>query len=636
MRHAHWSVGALRIQGGFNAAIVGWQWRFWSGNSDRLMLCLAMLAIAMLRPATAAGCDPDVAALEPDYCKYFVHYIPAGAGKTDDRITSRIAPSAAASASVRSFALVIGINIYPNFKPIENQTLAPAKYDVQHLVPFLKEQGFDEIIVLENEAATKQNIDHFLDIYLNKQLNVYGPTARVLVAHTGHGGPGDSINDPGNMILSNADGAADYDNIYSLGQIAQKLRKLSGKSFHFVALFGSCYSGSIFASHAPGGSNYWFPKAPGGHAVSSTPHDDLAYGLGGSQGSIFFDSLIAGVKSGLGDPVSAGWAVGESGDLHLIGGGIVRLGALTSYISGKIDELGLNPTTKKAFPQILIGTLSDSDHNGAFFFVGPPKVEKVDISRNGFAKSASTDDRGSALLENSSIKVFSAPDSYQINGIDISHYNETIDWPQVRASKFDFVYMKATESVTLKDNRFFQNWAGARGIGLRTGAYHVFDYCESPVNQLKNIRETVQRDAAAMPIALDLQWYRGPASPRQRRCAEIGATKASILSLLSGIEEAYGKTPIIFANQSGLADLIDDTFLKYPIWLQYYADKDSEPLANLQIKGKNTWSLWQHSSKGRVPGIPGDVDLDVFFGNREAFGSYVGGQGNLPLKADRR
>ena len=577
-----------------------------------------------------AGCHPDLAAADPLHCKYFVEYKPPGSHAVDDRILSRL--GATDGAKVRSYALVIGISSYPNFQEEKDRTLPPAKADIANLIAFFREQGFDEIILLEDKDASKDNINYFLDVYLNQHLDIFGATSRVVIAHSGHGGPSTSAELPGNIILSEADGAQDYAHMYSLGDLAPRLRNLASKSFHLAALMGSCYSGGIFSSQRPGGSNDWYPKARGAHAVSSTPHNDLAYGLGAQHGSIFFDSLIQGTRSGLGDPLSAGWVVGEDGDLHRIGGGIVRLGSLTSYVSDSIDQLGINPATRKPFPQILIGPLTSSDRNGAFFFLGSPKEKKVQVARNGFSASLSTADTGSALLNNSGVKIFSAPDSYQIAGIDVSHYNEVIDWGRVAKAGYQFAFMKATESVSLVDQRFAANWSGAKEFGVKRGAYHVFDFCLSVDQQMQNIRKAVPRDAAALPIALDLSWHDGPSNPRQKQCGAIDPTRQNVHKLLSQIEAYYGKAPIIFANQSGVNDLIDASFLHYPLWLQFYGD-DRTALSNLGIKGQNPWTFWQHSAKGRVPGIDGNVDLDVFFGNQETLTAILGGAGNIALTA---
>jgi hypothetical protein len=81
--------------------------------------------------------------------------------------------------------------------------------------------------------------------------------------------------------------------------------------------------------------------------------------MGINSGSIFFEHVILGVRSGQ-DLDYAGWIQIGDRDIHLRGGGIVRLGALTSYVSSKLDKLGINPLTKSPFPQLKTGKLESN------------------------------------------------------------------------------------------------------------------------------------------------------------------------------------------------------------------------------------------------------------------------------------
>jgi lysozyme len=76
--------------------------------------------------------------------------------------------------------------------------------------------------------------------------------------------------------------------------------------------------------------------------------------------------------------------------------------------------------------------------------------------------------------------------------------------------------------------------------------------------------------------------------------------------------------------------LINGDFNRYAIWLQFYGDQKTDPLEDLKLKGPNPWTVWQHSNRGRVPGISGKVDLDVFFGSKKALEEYAGGIGGNP------
>ena len=64
------------------------------------------------------------------------------------------------------------------------------------------------------------------------------------------------------------------------------------------------------------------------------------------------------------------------------------------------------------------------------------------------------------------------PHDFPIHGIDVSNHQGDIDWQAVRASNVKFAYIKATEGGDHVDQRFAQNWAGAKAAGVKHGAYH--------------------------------------------------------------------------------------------------------------------------------------------------------------------
>ena len=84
--------------------------------------------------------------------------------------------------------------------------------------------------------------------------------------------------------------------------------------------------------------------------------------------------------------------------------------------------------------------------------------------------------------------------------------------------------------------------------------------------------------------------------------------KKSVLTWLRLVERHYGVKPIIYTyykfKKAYLSDSIFDT---YPYWIaHYYVDK-------VEYKGK--WKFWQHTDCGRLPGIKGYVDLDIYNGS---------------------
>jgi hypothetical protein len=181
-------------------------------------ICFAIFFFASLgtpRAQEERTCEIGAVVDDLGYCGLFIRYRKSDERAVDERISSRISKSSGGG-PIRSFAIVVDVNLYPRFARQSDRFLASAKKDVEILIKFLEEQEFDEIIVLENENANKLNIDYFLDSYLMKQLDLYGARARFPFAFSGHGGPGSTGNVPGSLILANASGVTDYPNVYPL------------------------------------------------------------------------------------------------------------------------------------------------------------------------------------------------------------------------------------------------------------------------------------------------------------------------------------------------------------------------------------------------------------------------------------
>src|SRR5258706_2186893 len=235
-------------------------------------------------------------------CRFFFKRTNPSNVVVDERISSRITPKSPLDPPVRSFALLVGVHSYPNFPDPKDRTLPPAAADITLLKGFLDRQKFDEIIVLEDADATKENVRYFLEVYLNNQLELYKMRSRVLFAFSGHGAPDENSNTAaGKIVLGPAASASDFENVYKLDELAPILRNLGNKSYHFIALLGSCFSGGIFSAVGGGGDNIYYPRAPGAHAVSATRSDELAYAFKNEAGSIFFTRLVNGVVTGNAD-----------------------------------------------------------------------------------------------------------------------------------------------------------------------------------------------------------------------------------------------------------------------------------------------------------------------------------------------
>ena len=200
----------------------------------------------------------------------------------------------------------------------------------------------------------------------------------------------------------------------------------------------------------------------------------------------------------------------------------------------------------------------------------------------------------------------SYPEGYEIHGIDISHHQGSIDWQKLKdhgmIDKFPvrFVMIKATEGSTRVDENFEDNFYQAREYGFTRGAYHFYSVHSSAKLQAAFFIRKVKLENGDLPPVLDVEH-----KPKNQTDEEF---KQSVLEWLDIVEQHYGVKPIIYTYYKfKLRYLNDPAFDNYPYWIaHYYVDK-------VEYQGK--WKFWQHTDVGRLPGIKGNVDFDIYNGS---------------------
>ena len=94
--------------------------------------------------------------------------------------------------------------------------------------------------------------------------------------------------------------------------------------------------------------------------------------------------------------------------------------------------------------------------------------------------------------------------NYQ-KGVDVSLYQENVDFERLKEQHIDFVYIKATEGSTHIDNSFGKKWDDAKKAGILSGAYHYFSYYQSGVAQAENFIKTVGDLNGHLIPAIDME-----------------------------------------------------------------------------------------------------------------------------------
>lgn len=200
------------------------------------------------------------------------------------------------------------------------------------------------------------------------------------------------------------------------------------------------------------------------------------------------------------------------------------------------------------------------------------------------------------------------PAGYEIHGIDVSWYQRTINWEEVGqvesgGIKIGFTFIKATEGITKVDNQFSRNWQEANRQNIPRGAYHFFIPGRDPQKQAENFMNVVRLSSGDLPPVLDIERSGRLKSDR----IESDAKK-----WLDVVEKKYGVPPIIYTNISFYEKYFSRGFERYPVWVAHYLQPDKP-------RTERKWSFWQHSESGRVNGITGKVDFNVFYGDSSDF-----------------
>ena len=200
----------------------------------------------------------------------------------------------------------------------------------------------------------------------------------------------------------------------------------------------------------------------------------------------------------------------------------------------------------------------------------------------------------------------SYPEGYEIHGIDISHHQGKINWQELKdhgmIDEFPvrFVMIKATEGATRIDPNFEDNFYQAREYGFTRGAYHFYSVHSAAKPQAAFFIRKVKLENGDLPPVLDVEH-----KPKNQTDEEF---KQSVLQWLDIVEKHYGVKPIIYTYYKFKTRYLSDpVFDDYPYWIaHYYVD-------SVEYQGK--WKFWQHTDVGRLPGIKGNVDFNIYNGS---------------------
>ncbi len=205
-------------------------------------------------------------------------------------------------------------------------------------------------------------------------------------------------------------------------------------------------------------------------------------------------------------------------------------------------------------------------------------------------------------------------EEYPVKGVDVSAYQEKIDWNVLASQDISFAYIKATEGSGYQDPKFDYNFKNAMKTDLRVGAYHFFSYDSSGKTQAENFIKTVPKNDDMLPPMVDVEFY----SDYESNPPDSEGVYEQLSVFIKEIENYYGKRPVIYANDRSYALYIENKFDDCDLWI---CSTQKNPRSTI---GRD-WTFWQYSITGVLEGYgkPGEhIDMDVFYGTKEQFAEY--------------
>ena len=220
----------------------------------------------------------------------------------------------------------------------------------------------------------------------------------------------------------------------------------------------------------------------------------------------------------------------------------------------------------------------------------------------------------------------SMPKGATAQGIDVSEHNGTIDWQSVKDAGIDFAILRVgfagdTNGGRL-DNYFRRNVSECERLGIPYGVY-LYSYARNEDDAQAEARlmlSALKGHSPTLPVYYDLEEQKTNSDGSPKWTPFNDPSKlASIAKTFCGQIAAAGYKPGIYANVNWFKNyLTDPCFLSsgWSIWTaQYWYGGRYDECLGLTPDAPAKYDCWQYSSRGSVPGVSGDVDVNYWFGN---------------------
>ena len=190
-------------------------------------------------------------------------------------------------------------------------------------------------------------------------------------------------------------------------------------------------------------------------------------------------------------------------------------------------------------------------------------------------------------------------------GIDVSSYQGIVDWKAVKTSGIEFAILKVIRKDLNRDKRFGANWRGCAEAGIPIQGVYNYSYAKT----IKKAETDAEKVLEILSGRQTMVWL-----DVEDDCqTKLGATLFALINAYKAVIEGAGLPFGVYTGTYFYKDYIKPYGeLDCPLWIARY--------------GKNTGAMdlkyqpqlpgmigWQYTSKGRVNGISGNVDMDAWY-----------------------
>lgn len=185
-------------------------------------------------------------------------------------------------------------------------------------------------------------------------------------------------------------------------------------------------------------------------------------------------------------------------------------------------------------------------------------------------------------------------------GIDVSDWQGYINYSEVKNAGIEIVYIKSSQGNSIIDPYFRTNYNNAKAAGLKVGLYHFLTArtVQEAENQAQYFVSVISGTSPDCKLAMDFEVF-GDLTNSQIN--EIS------FAFLRKVQELTGKEVIVYSDASNARNTFSEALANtYPLWVAEYS------VSSPNTGNWDSYEGFQYSDKGRISGISGFTDLDIF------------------------